>query len=707
VDASVGSPVITAAAPQASNAAIEFNFTFGSFGGGEVLDSADYSTDNGSTWSALDVSGCAGTSLSACSATITEPSSSTTAFTYGATYVLRVRINGDLGGVGTSAARTVLFAGAPDAPAIHAASRVGGGIKVDFTPGATNGVSLTGYLYSTDGGATFRTTNCASPCTVSTLTLTVRSDDGSSFASDTPYVVTLKAVNTFGTSESSNQVSITAMPTADPPTITKVTASGMSLIVNATLGSLYGATPLRVEYSTDNGSTWRSSGQTTGVFTITGPSSDRNATLAPGTRYALRIRVVTPAGAGTPSATFNATPGRVPGPPAITGAVMTAAGIVVSVTAGSDNGSEIVRFEYSTDNGGSWWKVFTPTGGGGSTPPTTVAPGTTIPVPVTTPPSTGGGTSSLTFIITALSSDGATAIAANGRYVVRVRAVNAVGVGAPSAARAVSAARIPGAPVIKSVKVEDGAFALDVTLGSSGGATLLDVEYSTDNGRTWASTGQTSGSFLITNPSDDTESPLVAKRFYDIKVRAVTANGPGTPSVPVTRRAKGTRHTITFPAPGAKILGAKPFALNARTNSKLPVTVVSATPSVCTVSNSMQGAARAVVTLRGAGTCTLTATRGPSGAYPAAAPVTRSFAVTTAPTLTTTSPVTLRAAAAMAGLTTAAKATVTVKVLTPAVCAVTADGLSGVRAGECRARITVKPVKGGAVSRILRATVSG
>ena len=79
---------------------------------------------------------------------------------------------------------------------------------------------------------------------------------------------------------------------------------------------------------------------------------------------------------------------------------------------------------------------------------------------------------------------------------------------------------------------------------------------------------------------------------------------------------------ISFTNPGAKKLGAAPFALSATGGaSGNPVTFASQTSSICTVSGS-------TVTLVSAGTCTVDANQAGNASYAAATLVTQSFAVT-------------------------------------------------------------------------------
>jgi hypothetical protein len=79
--------------------------------------------------------------------------------------------------------------------------------------------------------------------------------------------------------------------------------------------------------------------------------------------------------------------------------------------------------------------------------------------------------------------------------------------------------------------------------------------------------------------------------------------------------------TITFAALMSEALSAPPFTVSATASSGLPVSLMSETIPVCTISGS-------TVTLVALGTCTIHATQDGSADYAAATPVNRSFLVT-------------------------------------------------------------------------------
>ena len=104
-------------------------------------------------------------------------------------------------------------------------------------------------------------------------------------------------------------------------------------------------------------------------------------------------------------------------------------------------------------------------------------------------------------------------------------------------------------------------------------------------------------------------------------------NATYSKATPVTRTfrvtaAALTPQTINFPQPADKVLGAAPFAALADSSSFLPVSFTSATATVCTVSGGS-------VAMSAAGSCTIVAAQGGNATYSAAAPVSRTFQVTT------------------------------------------------------------------------------
>ena len=99
-------------------------------------------------------------------------------------------------------------------------------------------------------------------------------------------------------------------------------------------------------------------------------------------------------------------------------------------------------------------------------------------------------------------------------------------------------------------------------------------------------------------------------------------------ATPVTRSFTVlAAQTITFGALNNVILGTSPFAVSATASSGLPVSFASNSTSVCAVSVN-------IVTILSIGTCSITAGQSGNSVYGVATPVTRSFAVLAAQTIT-------------------------------------------------------------------------
>src|SRR6185312_2343124 len=114
--------------------------------------------------------------------------------------------------------------------------------------------------------------------------------------------------------------------------------------------------------------------------------------------------------------------------------------------------------------------------------------------------------------------------------------------------------------------------------------------------------------------------------------QAGNANFNAAPTVSRTMTVDAAAQVITFDAIADQTLAASPVTLHASATSGLTVAIVSTTPLVCTVNGTMS-------TLVAKGTCTLRATQAGDATYPAASPVTRSFAVLAVPQTITFPPI--------------------------------------------------------------------
>jgi hypothetical protein len=143
-----------------------------------------------------------------------------------------------------------------------------------------------------------------------------------------------------GNATADQVLTIISVPIA--PTISSITAGNTQLTVNFSApADTGGSTISDYEYSTNNGSTWTSSGSTTSPITISG--------LTNATTYQVKLRAINTTGNGTASSATSGTPvATVPGAPTIN-----------SITAGS--AQLIVAFTAPTDPAVPSWAPFPPT----------------------------------------------------------------------------------------------------------------------------------------------------------------------------------------------------------------------------------------------------------------------------------------------------------------------------------------------------------
>ncbi len=435
--------------------------------------------------------------------------------TDGTTY--SVEIEAVAGGQSGSASNSVSGTpvAVPGAPTISVNQVGSTTASINAAPGNTGGSSITGYRFSTDGGATWTTTSTTSPLAVTGL------------SPGTTYTVKVEAGNGSGYGAAST-TSFTTTATPSAPVITSVTPGNHSLTVSLTAPSSGGSPITNYDWSTDGGSTWHAepSGtpcQVTGGTSVTCPvatlSTDGATPLTNGTSYPIEMKAVNSVGAGAPSNSVSGTPYTTPGAPTITtgssGMIPSSQSLTVDFTAPTSNGgSAITAYQYSTDAGVTWHDR-----------------------------TDSASATSTTMTITALSSDGTTALTNGTTYNVEIRAVNVAGDGPGSDVATGIPVTAPSAPSITSVTSGDTALGVTFTPGSNGGSAITSYQYSTDGGTTWISTGSLSTTFTITALSTDGTTALANGTPYSVEVRAengVSGGSLSSPSSPVS----GTPATV-------------------------------------------------------------------------------------------------------------------------------------------------------------------
>jgi hypothetical protein len=237
----------------------------------------------------------------------------------------------------------------PSAPSALSATAGNQQLAIAFTPGSDGGLDITNYQYSIDNGATFTPFSPATGA-VSSVTIT-------GLTNGTSYSVQLKAVNANGASPASATVTATPSTTPSAPTALSATSGDQQLTISFTPGNNGGAAITNYQYSIDNGATFTAFSPATGAVssvTITG--------LTNGTSYSVQLKAVNAVGTSPASSTVTATPFA---PPAVPTALYTVTGdqqLLVYFTPGSDNGSAITNYQYSTNNGSSF-TAFSPATG--------------------------------------------------------------------------------------------------------------------------------------------------------------------------------------------------------------------------------------------------------------------------------------------------------------------------------------------------------
>lgn len=445
------------------------SFTAGS-NGGSALTNYQYSTDGGSTFSAF-------------SPAVTSSPVTITGLSNGSTYSVMLKAVNVVGNSPSSSALSVVMpAGAPSAPTALSSSVSGTTATISFSAGANGGSALTNYQYSTDGGSTFNSFSPAvtsSPVTISGL------------AYGTIYSIVLRAVNSAGNGTSSSALSVT-VPAVVPFAPTALSAGSItanSAVISFSAGANGGSAITNYQYSTNGGTSFTSfsPATTSSPVTISG--------LSGGTTYSVVLRAVNAIGNGASSSSVSVTTSSVApsAPTALSSSEVGTTSAKISFTAGSNGGSAITNYRYSTD-GGSTFTAFSPA--------------------VTTSPVT----------ITGLTS--------NTTYSVVIKAVNSVGDGASSAALSVKTSTLPGSLLFNGTSRE-----LALNPGASMGTGAYTVECWFYNNSGWATSAPFSA-LLGHDPSAYTNQDVaggLAIHFLDSKtVRTDWRGGGWQPSYSFT-----------------------------------------------------------------------------------------------------------------------------------------------------------------------------
>ena len=359
--------------------------------------------------------------------------------------------------------------GLPTAPTLSATPG-DSSVVLTFIEASTGGSPITNYSYSTDG-TTFTPFN--PPQTASPLTITGLSNGAS-------YTIYIKAITAIGTSASATSVSTSLAAGAPTAPSISATPDNLSASIAFTQGSDGGSAITNYSYSTD-GTTFTpfSPAQTTSPLRVTG--------LTNGTPYTISVKAINAIGSSVASTSVTVTPAvTVPTAPSLSAtAGNTSASI--AFTQGSNGGSAITNYSYSTNG-----TTFTPFSPAQTTSPLTI-----------------------------------TGLANGTPYTISIKAINAIGSSVASATVAVTpVASVPTAPSSLSATSGNLSASIAFTQGSNGGSAITNYSYSID-GTTFTpfSPAKTTSPVTVTGLTNGTP--------YTISIKAINAIGSSVASATV------------------------------------------------------------------------------------------------------------------------------------------------------------------------------
>ncbi len=290
----------------------------------------------------------------------------------------------------------------------------------------------------------------------------------------------LKTVNSYLNTKYSLSIASENLPSVPAaPTSLSATSGNGQATISFTPGSNSGSSITDYEYSINGGTTWTSTGSTTSPITITG--------LTNGTTYSINLRAVNANGVGTTSSSVSVTPSTTASAPSDLSAAAGNGQVTISFAAGSNGGSSITNYKYSTDS--TTYTALSPTD---TSSPITIA-GLT------------NGTS----------------------YTIYLKAVNANGDSAASSSVTVTPSTTPSAPTSLSANASDGSASISFTTGSDGGSAITNYKYSID-GSTYTALSPSDASSPITI------SGLTNGTSYTVYLKAVNVNGDSSASSSVS-----------------------------------------------------------------------------------------------------------------------------------------------------------------------------
>jgi len=199
-----------------------------------------------------------------------------------------------------------------------------GSAALNFKVGAGSNTFTTQY----DGDVTIA---CGTPATATSCAL----------VTELSYTTPLNAAKVVYVS---TPITIVSVPAA--PTSLNATPGNASASIAFTAGANGGSAITKYQYSINAGTNWTDINDSTSPVGITG--------LTNGTTYSVLLRAVNAVGSGASSDAVSVTPVTTPAAPTALVATAGSASASIAFTAGSDGGSAITKYQYSTNNGTTW-----------------------------------------------------------------------------------------------------------------------------------------------------------------------------------------------------------------------------------------------------------------------------------------------------------------------------------------------------------------
>ena len=235
-------PTINSITP--GNLQLTVNFTAGNEGDSAITN-YEYSTNGGTNWR---VRATGTTESPLVITTLSSGVAPGAALVNGTLYTVAIRAVNSSGSGAASTSVAAIPSTLPSAPTVGVITASSTQLSVAYVAGATGGLAITNYEFSTDGGVTWTTrspVSVTSPLVITGLT------------NGTDYSVALRAINPNGAGATSNLVSKTPIGLPLAPTITTITPSSTTLTVAFTEGNSGGATITNYQYSTNGGTTFK------------------------------------------------------------------------------------------------------------------------------------------------------------------------------------------------------------------------------------------------------------------------------------------------------------------------------------------------------------------------------------------------------------------------------------------------------------------